>query len=274
MALMEPEVASRMRCGDVDLAHRLRGAPEDRTTAIEQLHLLEDPMYLALPEDHPLARKRGLRLADLADEPGSAAPPAASAPPRSSSALPARRLRPADHVRDRRLLAIQGFVAAGVGVSLIAELGLITVRDDIVVRLAGPRPPVRLIYADGADGLPLARHGGDARRAAEVGAERTRRGRPGLELVGRACRRGLMPSVDLVGLQVVEVTVGRRDGRAERVVACRTRCSQATCASGIYGSLVPLAPRGAIREVPMPSRRLLGTSRPKARACGSVRRAR
>src|SRR5256885_624898 len=30
--------------------------------------------------------------------------------------------------------AMQGFVAAGVGVSLIAELGLTTIRDDIVVR--------------------------------------------------------------------------------------------------------------------------------------------
>ena len=33
--------------------------------------------------------------------------------------------------------AMQGFVAAGVGVSLIAELGLMTVRDDIVVRSLG-----------------------------------------------------------------------------------------------------------------------------------------
>ena len=33
--------------------------------------------------------------------------------------------------------AVQGFVAAGVGVSLIAELGLRTVRDDIVVRPLG-----------------------------------------------------------------------------------------------------------------------------------------
>jgi DNA-binding transcriptional LysR family regulator len=43
--------------------------------------------------------------------------------------------------------AMQGFVAAGVGVSLIAELGLRTVRDDIVVRDLGRDTPVRQIYA-------------------------------------------------------------------------------------------------------------------------------
>src|ERR687887_19787 len=31
--------------------------------------LLSDPMFLVLPADHPLARKRNLRLADLADDP-------------------------------------------------------------------------------------------------------------------------------------------------------------------------------------------------------------
>ena len=43
--------------------------------------------------------------------------------------------------------AVQGFVAAGVGVSLIAELGLTSVRDDIVVRSLGRDTPVRHIFA-------------------------------------------------------------------------------------------------------------------------------
>src|SRR5687768_1090711 len=48
--------------------------------------------------------------------------------------------------------AMQGFVAAGVGVSLIAELGLTTIRDDIVVRDLGRETPVRKIYAAVAGG--------------------------------------------------------------------------------------------------------------------------
>ena len=79
--------------------------------------------------------------------------------------------------------AVQGFVAAGVGVSLIAELGLTTVRDDIVVRDLGRDTPVRQIYAATlAERLPLARHDGDARGAADVAASYETR-RPRLELV-------------------------------------------------------------------------------------------
>ena len=47
---------------------------------------------------------------------------------------------------------MQGFVAAGVGVSLIAELGLTTIRDDIVVRDLGRETPVRKIYAAASGG--------------------------------------------------------------------------------------------------------------------------
>ena len=43
--------------------------------------------------------------------------------------------------------AIQGFVAAGVGISLIPDLACINVRDDVVVRSLGASPPVRRICA-------------------------------------------------------------------------------------------------------------------------------
>ena len=43
-------------------------------------------------------------------------------------------------------------MAAGVGVSLIAELGLTTIRDDIVVRDLGRDTPMRRIYAAAAGG--------------------------------------------------------------------------------------------------------------------------
>ena len=44
-------------------------------------------------------------------------------------------------------------VAAGVGVSLIAELGLRTIRDDIVVRPLGRDTPCRQIFATALDGV-------------------------------------------------------------------------------------------------------------------------
>ena len=43
--------------------------------------------------------------------------------------------------------AIQGFVAAGVGVCLIPDLALVAVRDDVVIRCLEGRPPVRHVLA-------------------------------------------------------------------------------------------------------------------------------
>jgi DNA-binding transcriptional LysR family regulator len=44
-------------------------------------------------------------------------------------------------------LAIQGFVAAGVGVSLIPDLALLAVRDDVAIRSLDTRAPGRTISA-------------------------------------------------------------------------------------------------------------------------------
>jgi DNA-binding transcriptional LysR family regulator len=43
--------------------------------------------------------------------------------------------------------AIQGFVAAGVGVCLIPDLALAAIRDDVVIRELEGRPPVRHVLA-------------------------------------------------------------------------------------------------------------------------------
>ncbi|HVL97163.1 MAG TPA: LysR substrate-binding domain-containing protein, partial [Solirubrobacteraceae bacterium] len=43
--------------------------------------------------------------------------------------------------------AIQGFVAAGMGVSIVPDLALANVRDDVIIRAIAPRAPVRHIVA-------------------------------------------------------------------------------------------------------------------------------
>src|SRR5437763_2932203 len=67
----EPEeIAPRLQAGELDLALLFEFADE---TIVEQdltrLELLEDPMFLALPREHPLVEHAELRLADLAQEP-------------------------------------------------------------------------------------------------------------------------------------------------------------------------------------------------------------
>jgi DNA-binding transcriptional LysR family regulator len=148
MSLSEPEdCIPQLRSGDIDLAIVFESAIVDTADGIERVHLLEDPMYLALPPDHPLAHRRRLRLADLAAEPWVAGAADCECNRLISHACATAGYQPRIVFETDDYSAMQGFVAAGVGVSLIAELGLTTIRDDIVVRDLGRETPVRQIYA-------------------------------------------------------------------------------------------------------------------------------
>jgi DNA-binding transcriptional LysR family regulator len=150
MALMEPEDSlGALRSGDIDLALTVGpGAPGDREgEGVIHHHLLEDPMYLVLPCGHPLARKRGLKLADVAQEPWIGGEPNCECTRMITDVCLRHGFHPRIAFETDDYSAVQGFVAAGVGVSLIAELGLRTVRDDIVVRPLGRDTPVRQIFA-------------------------------------------------------------------------------------------------------------------------------
>jgi DNA-binding transcriptional LysR family regulator len=146
----EPEPSlSKLRTGEVDLALDITaGYRPTGDDAIERLHLLDDPMYVALPKGHPLARKRNLKLAELAEE--SWILGSTGSCPDTSIFLRSCQLagfEPRVVFNSDDYFAIQGFVAAGMGASLIPDLALITVRDDIVVRSLGARPPMRVIWA-------------------------------------------------------------------------------------------------------------------------------
>jgi DNA-binding transcriptional LysR family regulator len=148
MSLSEPEDSvPLLRSGDLDLAIVFESAVINADDGIHRVHLLEDPMYLTLPADHPLAHRRRVRLADLAGEAWVAGQPDCECNRLIARACAAAGFAPRIAFETDDYTAMQGFVAAGVGVSLIAELGLTTVRDDIVVRDLGRDTPVRQIYA-------------------------------------------------------------------------------------------------------------------------------
>jgi DNA-binding transcriptional LysR family regulator len=148
LSLSEPEDSvPLLRSGDIDLAIVFESAVIDADDGIRRVHLLEDPMYLTLPRDHPLAHRRRVRLADLAGEAWVAGQPDCECNRLIARACAAAGFSPRIAFATDDYTAMQGFVAAGVGVSLIAELGLTTVREDIVVRDLGRETPVRQIYA-------------------------------------------------------------------------------------------------------------------------------
>jgi DNA-binding transcriptional LysR family regulator len=146
----EPEPGlAKLRSGEVDVALDItvafRPQPDD---GIERVHLLDDPMYVVLPDGHPMARKRNLKLEDLAEESWILGTTASC--PDASIFLRSCQLagfEPRIAFNSDDYFAMQGFVAAGVGASFIPDLALVSVRDDIVVRSLGPRPPARQIVA-------------------------------------------------------------------------------------------------------------------------------
>jgi DNA-binding transcriptional LysR family regulator len=146
----DPDDALRLlRTGEADVALSIEATfacttPDD----IERVELLDDPMYIMLPAGHPLADRARVRLGDLVDEQWMIGTtdtcPDASIFVRTCQAA-GFEPRVAFHLDDYN--AIQGFVAAGMGVSFIPDLALVAVRDDVVIRSLGNKPPVRRIVA-------------------------------------------------------------------------------------------------------------------------------
>jgi DNA-binding transcriptional LysR family regulator len=143
-----PEAEQQLRGGECDIAVTNLATLSCSIDGLDFVPILEDPMYVAMPAGHPLARRQTLRLEELANEDWMLG--SLNTCPDTSIFLRACQRagfepRIAFHTDD--YLAIQGFVAAGMGVSFIPDLALVTVRDDVVIRSLGSRPPVRHVVA-------------------------------------------------------------------------------------------------------------------------------
>ena len=145
----EPEeIVPRLRAGELDLAllYEFPGEPQP-TEEMRRVELLSDPMYLALPSEHPLARKQSIELSELAAEAWvqtSLTSPCARHVVRSCHAAG---FEPRVAFESDDYQTVQGLVAAGVGVALIPELALSVVREDVVIRDIAPDPPHRQVIA-------------------------------------------------------------------------------------------------------------------------------
>jgi DNA-binding transcriptional LysR family regulator len=138
-----------LKAGECDIALTVEaGFARITDKAIERHPLLEDPMYVCLPECHPLARKARLKLKDLADESWILGT-TGTCPDGLilQRACQGAGFEPSVAFQSDDYTAIQGFVAAGVGVCLIPDLALVACRDDIVIRELEGRAPARHILA-------------------------------------------------------------------------------------------------------------------------------
>lgn len=133
--------------GNADLAIVVRRTSDESHRAIRMVHLLDDAYQAVLPSGHPLAGRRVIDLADLAGEPwvGSESPGPCLEP--IIDACAAAGFTPDFVARSEDYATAQGFVAAGLGVSLIPRLGLGTRHPGITIRPVRRPEPVRTIYA-------------------------------------------------------------------------------------------------------------------------------
>jgi DNA-binding transcriptional LysR family regulator len=146
----EPEeIAPRLRAGEFDLVllFEFEGVGERLGAGLRRFELLDDPLHLTLPAEHPIAAQPRVELGDLREESfvqTSAASPCAKHVIRSCHAAG---FEPSVAFESDDYQTVQGLVAAGVGVALIPELALSTVREDVVVRALHPASPLRRVFA-------------------------------------------------------------------------------------------------------------------------------
>ena len=151
----EPEEAARMlRAAELEVALVFEYSELDRREfdrlydGIELHHLIDDPMYLALPKGHPMACRPRVRLQDFADETWIQESGAHSwCGGLHRSACVAAGFEPRIGFQSDDYNVVQGLIASGVGISLLPSLALTNVREDIVVRSLGRSAPARRIAA-------------------------------------------------------------------------------------------------------------------------------
>ena len=101
---------------------------------------MDDPFYVALPREHPLADVPELRMDDLREETWIEGRLCEEALRRAGNAAG---FEPRIAFDSSEWLGKQGLVAAGVGVTLVPGLALGAVRDDVLLRELGPDGPRR-----------------------------------------------------------------------------------------------------------------------------------
>jgi DNA-binding transcriptional LysR family regulator len=138
-----------LKAAEIDIGivfdYPLLAEPEERD--VERVLLMTESMHLAVPRDHPLAKKSTVKLAELADEPWLC-----GVRPSSCGELIVQACRDAGFEPDiafesEEYQVLQGYVAAGLGVTLLPDLVLPDLRDDLVVRATEPEAPQRRVWA-------------------------------------------------------------------------------------------------------------------------------
>lgn len=148
---MTPRLLSLLTAEELDVAV-VSTTADYSLDGVELVKLFDDTMFVGVPTAHRLAGRDRVRLAELADDVWIAG----SSRPEDTliSSCLRNGFRPRIGFVVREWIAKQGFVAAGLGVTLIPSLAADAVRPDIaLVSLHADDVPVREVFAATARGL-------------------------------------------------------------------------------------------------------------------------
>ena len=152
------------------------GAGADPDDGLHRWHLHDDEYRILLPQKHPLARRRPVTLEDLSDEDWIVDAGPEDYVRRTTFDLCRRAgFTPRVVAESDEFPVTQGYVAAGMGVSLVPLLALVAVRHGVVVRRVEPAPEPRHIWLATRPALrnqPTVRAMVDALRLAAARADR------------------------------------------------------------------------------------------------------
>ena len=157
LAIIEDEPAvDALMTGHLDIAlliaSRLGPVPVRPGMATELL--LEDPMHVALPSSHPLARRAAVALADLADEQWllTCANDTCQDAGLVRGACTAAGFEPSVHFESADYQSLLGLTASGMGVTIVPGLATVSMPADVAIRPIDGPVPVRTIHAAWREG--------------------------------------------------------------------------------------------------------------------------
>jgi DNA-binding transcriptional LysR family regulator len=136
-----------LKRGDFDLAvvFDYPDFPLDFARDVEAEMIFEEPMRVALPPGHPLAAAKSVRVADLADEDWLCGALPSSCRDQVIELCREAGFEPRISFRSEDYEVIKGFVAGGMGVTILPELA--GGHPGIELRLVRGQKPVRRVWA-------------------------------------------------------------------------------------------------------------------------------
>ena len=146
----EPEESlPRLRGGELDLVLTFDylSVPHIEERDLERTLVLTESMYVALPGDHELASLDVVPLAALAESEWLCGTRPSSCGDAVVRACRDAGFEPHIGFESDDYHVMQGFISAGLGVTLLPELALPTLRKELVVRVTDPPAPERRVWA-------------------------------------------------------------------------------------------------------------------------------